>query len=109
MSNEVGKITWISGPVVRARGSRHVGMLELVEVGEDHLVGEVIGLKGFVPAIVGGLASYPAALAGALLVGQLEAFSSFWASAFKEVLVFTLIIPVLWWRSLRSRHVEDEE
>jgi V/A-type H+-transporting ATPase subunit A len=46
MSNEVGKITWISGPVVRARGSRHVGMLELVEVGEDHLVGEVIGLKG---------------------------------------------------------------
>jgi V/A-type H+-transporting ATPase subunit A len=46
MSNEVGKITWISGPVVRARGSKHVGMLELVEVGEDHLVGEVIGLKG---------------------------------------------------------------
>ncbi len=46
MSDEVGKITWISGPVVRARGSRHVGMLELVEVGEDHLVGEVIGLKG---------------------------------------------------------------
>lgn len=71
--------------------------------------GFLIGLKGFVAAIVGGLASYPAALAGALLVGQLEAFSSFWASAFKEVLVFTLIIPVLWWRSLRSRHVEDEE
>ncbi len=46
MANEVGKITWISGPVVRARGSRHVGMLELVEVGEDRLVGEVIGLKG---------------------------------------------------------------
>ena len=46
---------------------------------------------------------------GALLVGQLESFSSFWASAFKEVLVFALIIPVLWWRSLRSRHVEDEE
>jgi len=71
--------------------------------------GFLIGLKGFVAAIVGGLASYPIALAGALLVGQLESFSSFWASAFKEVLVFTLIIPVLWWRSLRSRHVEDEE
>ncbi|HYN64109.1 MAG TPA: branched-chain amino acid ABC transporter permease, partial [Candidatus Limnocylindrales bacterium] len=71
--------------------------------------GFLIGLKGFVAAIVGGLASYPLALAGALLVGQLEAFSSFWASAFKEVLVFTLIIPVLWWRSLRSHHVEDEE
>ena len=71
--------------------------------------GFLIGLKGFVAAIVGGLASYPLALGGALLVGQLEAFSSFWASAFKEVLVFTLIIPVLWWRSLRSHHVEDEE
>jgi branched-chain amino acid transport system permease protein len=70
--------------------------------------GFLIGLKGFVAAIVGGLASYPLALVGALIVGQLEAFSSFWASAFKEVLVFTLIIPVLWWRSLRSRHVEDE-
>jgi branched-chain amino acid transport system permease protein len=71
--------------------------------------GFLIGLKGFVAAIVGGLASYPLALVGALIVGQLEAFSSFWASAFKEVFVFTLIIPVLWWRSLSSRHVEDEE
>ena len=71
--------------------------------------GFLIGLKGFVAAIVGGLASYPLALAGSLLVGQLESFASFWASAFKEVLVFTLIIPVLWWRSARSHHVEDEE
>ncbi|MBT9507607.1 branched-chain amino acid ABC transporter permease [Rhodoferax sp.] len=71
--------------------------------------GFLIGLKGFVAAIIGGLASYPLALAGALLVGLLESFSSFWASAFKEVIVFTLIIPVLWWRSLNSRHVEDEE
>ena len=46
MSNEVGKIIWISGPVVRARGSTNVGMLELVEVGEERLVGEVIGLRG---------------------------------------------------------------
>ena len=71
--------------------------------------GFLIGLKGFVAAIVGGLSSYPLALAGALLVGQLESFSSFWASAFKGVIVFTLIIPVLWWRSLHTHHVEDEE
>src|SRR5450759_1159986 len=71
--------------------------------------GFLIGLKGFVAAIIGGLTSYPLALAGALLVGLLESFSSFWASAFKEVIVFTLIIPVLWWRSLNSHHVEDEE
>jgi branched-chain amino acid transport system permease protein len=71
--------------------------------------GFIIGLKGFVGAIVGGLASYPIAAAGAILVGLLESFSSFWASAFKEVIVFTLIIPVLVWRSLTTRHVEEEE
>ena len=71
--------------------------------------GFLIGLKGFVAAIIGGLASYPLAAAGAVLVGLLESFSSFWASAFKEVLVFTLIIPVLLWRSFNSHHVEDEE
>ena len=71
--------------------------------------GFLIGLKGFVGAIVGGLASYPVAAAGAVLVGLLESFSSFWASAFKEVIVFTLIIPVLLWRSLTTHHVEEDE
>jgi branched-chain amino acid transport system permease protein len=71
--------------------------------------GFLVSLKGFVGAIFGGLASYPLAAAGALLVGLLESFSSFWASAFKEVIVFTLIIPVLLWRSLTSRHHEEEE
>lgn len=71
--------------------------------------GFLVGLKGFVGAIVGGLGSYPIAAAGAVLVGLLEAFSSFWASAFKEVIVFTLIIPVLLWRSLTTHHVEEDE
>jgi branched-chain amino acid transport system permease protein len=39
----------------------------------------------------------------------LESYSSFWASAYKEVIVFTLIIPVLLWRSLARAHVEEEE
>jgi len=71
--------------------------------------GFLISLKGFVGAIIGGLSSYPIAAAGALLVGLIESFSSFWASAFKEVIVFTLIIPVLLWRSLTTHHHEDEE
>lgn len=71
--------------------------------------GFLIGLKGFVGAIFGGLISYPIAAAGALFVGILEAFSSFWASAYKEVIVFTLIIPVLLWRSFGSHHIDDEE
>ena len=71
--------------------------------------GFLISLKGFVGAIIGGLSSYPLAAAGSLLVGLLESFSSFWASAFKEVIVFTLIIPVLLWRSLTTHHHEEEE
>lgn len=71
--------------------------------------GFLIGLKGFVGAIIGGLASYPVAAAGAILVGLLESYSSFWASAFKEVIVFTLIIPVLLWRSLKSGHTDEGE
>ncbi len=71
--------------------------------------GFLIGLKGFVAAIFGGLASYPAAALGAIFVGLLESFGSFWASPFKEVIVFTLIIPVLLWRSfLHGQHDEEE-
>ena len=71
--------------------------------------GFLVGLKGFVAAIFGGLASYPAAALGALMVGVLESFSSFYASAFKEVIVFTLIIPVLLWRSFQHGHDDEEE
>lgn len=75
--------------------------------------GFLIGLKAFVGAIIGGLSSFPLAVAGALLVGLIESFASFWASAFKEVLVFTLIIPVLLWRSIAASraggHDEEDE
>ena len=71
--------------------------------------GFLVSLKGFVGAIIGGLSSYPIAAAGAWLVGLIESFSSFWASAFKEVIVFTLIIPVLLWRSLTTHHHEEDE
>ena len=71
--------------------------------------GFLVGLKGFVAAIFGGLASYPGAALGALMVGLLESFSSFYASAFKEVIVFTLILPVLLWRSFQHGHDDEEE
>lgn len=70
--------------------------------------GFLIGLKGFVAAIVGGLVSYPLAGAAALFVGITEAFGSFYASAFKEVIVFGLVIPVLLVRSLGA-HADHEE
>ncbi|KQW19089.1 ABC transporter permease [Afipia sp. Root123D2] len=71
--------------------------------------GFLIGLKGFVAAIIGGLISYPVTAAAALVVGIVEAFSSFYASNFKEVIVFTLILPVLVLQSLKAPAVEEEK
>jgi branched-chain amino acid transport system permease protein len=70
--------------------------------------GFLIGLKGFVAAIIGGLVSYPLTAVAALVVGIVEAFSSFYASNYKEVIVFTLLLPVLVARSFASPEVEEE-
>lgn len=71
--------------------------------------GFMIGLKGFVAATIGGLGSFPLAGISALAVGLLESFSSFWASDFKEVIVFISLLPVLLWRSFTTVHQDDEE
>ncbi|MDQ0316456.1 branched-chain amino acid ABC transporter permease [Amorphus orientalis] len=71
--------------------------------------GFLIGLKGFVAAIIGGLTAYVPAVGAALAIGLLESFSSFWASSFKEVIVFMSILPVLLWRSLKSPPHDEEE
>ena len=64
--------------------------------------GFLLGLKAFVGAIVGGMTSYPVAALGAFGVGILESFASFQSSTFKDVIVFSLLIPILLWRSLAS-------
>src|SRR5919202_1165812 len=70
--------------------------------------GFLLGLKAFVGAIVGGMTSYPGAALGALGVGILESFASFESSTLKDVIVFSLLIPILIWRSLASLHSEEE-
>ncbi len=70
--------------------------------------GFLIGLKAFVAAIIGGLVSYPLTAIGALAVGVVEAFGSFWSGALKDVIVFSLLIPVLLLRSALQRHPEEE-
>ena len=70
--------------------------------------GFLIGLKAFVGAIVGGMTSYPGAVIGAVGVGILESFASFQSSALKDVIVFSLLIPILIWRSVASLHSEEE-
>jgi branched-chain amino acid transport system permease protein len=100
-----GRLSFTLAAVIGALSGILIGPMTTVY----YDTGFLIGLKGFVAAIVGALGSYPLAALGALLVGQLESFASFWASAYKEVIVFTLIIPVLLWRSLKAAHIEDDE
>src|SRR5262252_7399097 len=71
--------------------------------------GFLIGLKAFVAAIIGGLVSYPLTALGALAVGVVESFGSFWSGALKDVIVFSLLIPVLLLRSALQRHAEEEQ
>jgi branched-chain amino acid transport system permease protein len=104
-TTQAGKLSFVLAAAIGALSGILIAPITTVY----YDTGFIIGLKGFVGAIVGGMASYPIAAAGAILVGLLESFSSFWASAFKEVIVFTLIIPVLVWRSITTRHVEEEE
>src|SRR5690606_26893268 len=70
--------------------------------------GFLIGLKGIVGAIIGGLSNPAVAGVGALGVGVAEQFSAFYvSSAYKDVLVFLLLIPVLLVRSRRHVHFEE--
>lgn len=70
--------------------------------------GFLIGLKGFVAAILGGMGSFPVTAIAAIGVGMVESFASFFASNYKEVIVFGLIVPVLIWLSLGAGHHEEE-
>jgi ABC-type branched-subunit amino acid transport system ATPase component/branched-subunit amino acid ABC-type transport system permease component len=71
--------------------------------------GFLLGLKGFVAAILGGLVSFPLSALGAILVGLLESYSSFVASTYKEVIVFSLVIPILLFRSMRMTRREKDD
>ncbi len=103
-TNMSGFLTFLLSSVVGVLS----GIMIVSFISITYETGFMIGLKGFVGAIIGGLMSYPIAAAGALLVGVIESFSTFWASEYKEVIVFALIIPVLLILSVTSRHDEEE-
>ncbi|MEZ5649416.1 MAG: branched-chain amino acid ABC transporter permease [Burkholderiaceae bacterium] len=103
----------VSAGLITFAAAAFIGTLSGVLIGPIVTIyydsGFIIGLKGFVAAIIGGLASYPLTGVGAVLVGMLESFASFWASSYKEVIVFTAIIPVLIFLSLKAGHHEQED
>ena len=83
------------------------GLLLAPLINAAYFMGFMLGLKAFVAAILGGLVSYPVAFLGAVLVGLFESFTSFYASAYKEAWVFLLLVPALFYQSLRAKGVEE--
>ncbi|MCC8954365.1 branched-chain amino acid ABC transporter permease [Bradyrhizobium sp. Pear77] len=75
------------------------GLLLAPLITANYDMGFPIGLKGFVAAALGGIVEYPTALVGVVLVGLTESFSAFQISAFRDVIVFLMVIPILLWRN----------
>ncbi|KMY32459.1 branched-chain amino acid ABC transporter permease [Lysinibacillus xylanilyticus] len=64
--------------------------------GASYDMGMMLGIKAFVAAVVGGLTNAPAAIAGAFLIGIIEAFTEgLWSSGLKDVVSFSLLLLIL--------------
>ncbi len=63
-------------------------------------MGLMLGLKGFVAAVIGGLVSAPGAVIGGLLLGVLESLSAgLISSGMKDAIAFLVLFVVLLWRA----------
>lgn len=64
--------------------------------GASYDMGVMIGLKAFIAAVIGGLTNAPAAIAGAFIIGILEAFTEgYFSSGYKDAISFGLLLLVL--------------
>jgi branched-chain amino acid transport system permease protein len=100
----VGRLSYLIAAGISALS----GMLLAPLVTANYEMGFVVGLKGFVGATMGGLINYPLSLAGVFLVGAFESFSAFFSSSLRDAWVFSLVIPILLWRSARHGGELDE-
>jgi branched-chain amino acid transport system permease protein len=56
----------------------------------------MLGLKGFVAAVLGGLVNAPAAVAGAMLLGIVESFAGgLLSSGYRDAIAFALLFVIL--------------
>jgi len=62
-------------------------------------MGLMLGLKGFVAAIMGGLLSYPGAVVGGLVLGVVENVGAgVTSSGYKDIIVFAILVLILLFR-----------
>lgn len=65
----------------------------------DFFIGFLAGIKAFTAAVLGGIGSLPGAMLGGLILGLAEAFwSAYFATEYKDVAAFSLLVLVLIFR-----------
>jgi branched-chain amino acid transport system permease protein len=96
MGIDTDKIIVIVFLIGSALGGAAGVLVSLLFTQVDYYVGFQAGLKGFTAAVLGGIGSIPGAMAGGLMLGICEALAvTFFPSAYKDIVAFTILILVL--------------
>jgi len=96
MGIDVDRVVVFTFFVVSALAGAAGVMVGLVFQRVYHLMGFIVGLKGFTAAVIGGLGNIPGAMVGGLAIGLAEAFATGYISTtFSDLVVFAILIAVL--------------
>ena len=72
-------------------------------------MGAPLMLKGFVVVVLGGLGSFPGAILGGFIIGIVETIGVIvWSSQWREVISFSVLILILWFRPWGLYGVKEE-
>jgi branched-chain amino acid transport system permease protein len=75
------------------------GVMFALRVPTAASIGFLIGLKGFIAAVIGGIGSIPGAMLGGLVLGFAEAYTAgYWTTRWSDLVIFTLLIGFMLFR-----------
>ena len=80
--------TFILGSALAGAG----GVLFALRVPTTATIGFLAGLKGFTAAVIGGIGSIPGAMAGGLILGLAESYTTYWTTRWSDLVVFSILI-----------------
>ena len=91
--DQVIRLAFILGAILAAASGV---MLGLYYVQIQFTMGFLLGLRAFTAAVLGGIGNIPGAMAGGMLIGLLEAYTTGYLSGkWEDVIVFGVLITVL--------------
>jgi len=91
--NQVIRLAFILGAMLAAASGV---MLGLYYVQIQFTMGFLLGLRAFTAAVLGGIGNIPGAMAGGLMIGLLEAYTTGYISGkWEDVIVFGVLITVI--------------